>query len=101
MGTWRKRIAAVALAAGMVGAMAPAATATETTQVPCEAIFGDYICQQMADTGQFVRDTAGRVGPAVEEWRDRVAGLGKTVSDLVWCYVSGACPIADHIQIQP
>ncbi len=89
MGKWGKRIAAVALAGGMLMAVAPPASATG--EVPCETIFGEYICQQLDDTGQFVNDTIDRLGPAIEEWRDRVAAAGKWVTDTVWCHVSGDC----------
>lgn len=93
MGKWGTRLAAVVMAMGIVGSMAPAASATETV-VPCEAVFGEYLCQQMSDTGQFVNDTVGRVGPIVEEWRDRAATAGKQVTDLVWCIVGGGCVLA-------
>ena len=89
MGKWGTRLAAVVMAVGIVGSMAPAASATET--VPCETIFGEYLCQQMSDTSQFVNDTVGRLGPIVDEWRDRAAAAGKTVTDTVWCIVGGGC----------
>lgn len=89
MRKWRSGGAAVVLAVGLVGAMAPAASAEEL--VPCEAVFGEYLCQQMSDTGQFVNDTADRLGPIVDEWRDRAADLGKAVTDTVWCHVGGSC----------
>ena len=85
----RTTVAAVVLALGMVGAMAPAASAEEA--VPCEAIFGEYLCQQLNDTGQFVNDTIDRLGPIIDEWRGRVATLGKQVTDTVWCIVGGGC----------
>lgn len=91
----RKRgmgIAAVAMAAGMLLTAAPAASA-DTTEVPCETIFGEYICNQISSTGQFVDETIANAVGAVEEWRDRAAALGKSVTDYVWCVVSGACPL--------
>jgi hypothetical protein len=90
MGKRGTRLAAVVMAMGIVGSMAPAASASETL-VPCETIFGEYLCQQMNDTGQFVDDTVGRLGPIVDEWRDRIAAAGKTVTDTVWCIVGGGC----------
>lgn len=103
MGKWGMRTATVAAALVIVGMMAPAASATEATAptgyVPCEAIFGDYICQQMSDTGQFVTDTVNRLGPAVQEWRGRIVVLANYAWDTAMCYVSGACPIT--IAIQP
>ena len=89
MRKWGTGVTAVVLAVGLVGAMAPAASADEL--VPCEVVFGEYLCQQMNDTGQFVNDTVGRLGPIVDEWRDRIAEAGKNVTDTVWCYVGGSC----------
>ena len=89
MRKWGTSVGAVVLAVGLVGAMAPAASAEEL--VPCETIFGEYLCQQMSDTRQFVYDTVGRLGPTVDEWRDRAAEAGKSVTDTVWCYVGGSC----------
>lgn len=82
----RKTAAAGVLALGLVAGMAPAAGATT-----CEAILGNEACAQFRDTVGFVMDTAGSAGPIVDEQRDRVAALGKQVTDLVWCVVDGSC----------
>lgn len=90
MGKWGTRLAAVVMAMGIVGSMAPAASATETL-VPCETIFGEYVCNQISSTGDFIDQTLANAGGAVDEWRDRVAAAGKTVTDTVWCIVGGGC----------
>lgn len=85
------RVAAVAMMVGALGAVAPAASAQDIEAAPCEAYLGQYVCQQIADTGQFVADTIGRVEPAVAEWRERVADLGDYAWATVRCYLSGPC----------
>ncbi len=103
MAKWGMRTAAVGVALVIAASLAPAASASEATTppgyVPCEAIFGEYICQQLSDTGQFVNDTIDRVGPAIQEWRGRIVVLANYAWDTVMCYVSGACPIT--IVIEP
>lgn len=97
MRKWGIRATAVAMALVVVGSVAPVASAGEveapTGYVPCEAIFGDYICAQLSDTGQFIDDTVGRLGPAVQEWRGRIVVLANYAWNTAMCYVSGACPI--------
>jgi hypothetical protein len=86
------RVAAATMAVGMVGAFAPAASATER-EVPCEAIFGEYLCKQFSETGQFIDETVNNLGPIVDEWRHRIAELGNETWATLMCYVSGDCPI--------
>lgn len=101
MRKWGAKLVGVAMLAGIVGGMTPAASASET-QVPCETIFGEYLCAQINATGDFVDQTVANAVGAVEEWRDRVAAAGEDVTDLVWCIVSGACPITIAIDpLQP
>lgn len=93
MGTWKKRVAAVVMAAGIVGAMAPAASAQTVTAVPCEAIFGEALCAQIRATGAFVNQTVANTVAAVDEWRKRIAAEGEEAADYVFCVLSGECPI--------
>lgn len=97
MGTWTKKAAAVLMAVGIVGAMAPAASAE--TEVPCEVIFGEYLCAQINATGDFVDQTVANAVGAVDEWRKRAAAEGEELADYVFCILSGACPIT--IAIEP
>lgn len=87
------KLAAVVMAVGLVGGLAPAASAETTTEVPCEAIFGDALCAQIRATGAFVNQTVANTVAAVEEWRDRVAQEGEEITDYVFCVISGECPI--------
>lgn len=86
MGKFKIVTASVSLALGIVAGVAPAASATT-----CEAVLGDEACAQVRDTGNFALDTVASLGPIVDEQRDRIAAIGKTVSDTVWCVVGGGC----------
>lgn len=86
MGKIKTVTASVALALGIVAGAAPAASATT-----CEAVLGDEACAQVRDTVNYAEETAGSAGPIVAEQRDRVAAVGKMVTDTVWCVVGGSC----------
>ena len=87
------KLAAVVMAVGIVGGLAPAASAETTTEVPCEAIFGDALCAQIRQTGDFVDQTVANTVAAADEWRKRIAAEGEELADYVFCVLSGACPI--------
>lgn len=97
MGKIKMSTAAVALALGLVAGMAPAASATT-----CEAVLGTQTCARIHETRAFVEETAGSLGPIVDEQRDRAAALAgyayntaKGAADQVvaqvLCIVDGSC----------
>lgn len=87
------KLAAVVMAVGIVGGLAPAASAETTTEVPCETIFGEALCAQIRATEAFVDQTVANAVAATDEWRDRIAKEGEELADYVFCVISGDCPI--------
>lgn len=57
-------------------------------------MFGEYLCNQLSATGDFVDETVANAGGALAGWRKRVADTADGVWDQVYCIISGACPLA-------